>query len=487
MQLRGDYRKAILPSSFFRLQLYAGATAEAYEGTPSGSEPPLSSTTSDEGGSEGSTPSGLQQHHALGLREMRRGEFLPCTLRNTPRATCTNRPKSAPLLTKAKGAAEEPVILNRREVINQGPDLALPRAAPAEASPARCPLMRPPTSRATMSTSSRPISYAPVVFVIEPAQSLGTTTLRIPRLQLAAAPARTLPRRKQEVRCERHDHWPLSPIKLWFTTRDIDADTPRLVVPWSLFQYLAMSQRTLSGFQSWGRVGAVFIRRVAQDIIHGAQQRNFMDLIKEMNLSNPWLLDLWILITPNRWMGSQVWGSTSTQAKDRPGQVEAHFHASMIVHFMRCLLAEAEHASNCMGMWARRLGQETPSPPAKGAPPKTTSRTTPPAPTAAPAPDEAEEEEEESDMELTAEERAEVARIEEECAELERRMRNLSATQQPSLLENLANTSSAVMGGLLADTVKSIAQNGGQGQRSLPPMLSLGRSHRLSHLGTYGD
>ena len=68
-------------------------------------------------------------------------------------------------------------------------------------------------------------------------------------------------------------------------------------------------------------------------------------------------------------------------------------------------------------------------------------------------------------MELTAEERAEVARIEEECAELERRMRNLSATQQPSLLENLANTSSAVMGGLLADTVKSIAQNGGQGQR----------------------
>ena len=79
---------------------------------------------------------------------------------------------------------------------------------------------------------------------------------------------------------------------LWFTTRDIDADTPRLVTPWSLFQYLAMSQRPLSGFQSWGKVGVVYIRRVAQDVIHGAQQRNFMDRIKEANLGNPWLLDL---------------------------------------------------------------------------------------------------------------------------------------------------------------------------------------------------
>ncbi|OLP80382.1 hypothetical protein AK812_SmicGene39225 [Symbiodinium microadriaticum] len=68
------------------------------------------------------------------------------------------------------------------------------------------------------------------------------------------------------------------------------------------------------------------------------------------------------------------------------------------------------------------------------------------------------DDDEESDTELTAEERAEVARIEEECSELEKRMRNLSSTQQRSLLENLANTSSAVMGGLLADTVKRTAQ-----------------------------
>ena len=80
---------------------------------------------------------------------------------------------------------------------------------------------------------------------------------------------------------------------LWFTTRDIDADTPRLVIPWSLFQYLAMSKRPLSGFQSWGKVGVLYIRRVAQDILHGAQQRgSIMDRIREANRSNPLLLDL---------------------------------------------------------------------------------------------------------------------------------------------------------------------------------------------------
>ncbi|CAE7870831.1 unnamed protein product [Symbiodinium sp. KB8] len=137
----------------------------------------------------------------------------------------------------------------------------------------------------------------------------------------------------------------------------------RLVIPWSLFQYLAMSQRPLSGFQSWGKVGVVYIRRVAQDIIHGAQQRNFMDRIKEVNLGNPWLLDLNSYYpepshaeTPM----SQALDNTITQAKDRPDQ---------------------------------------------------------------------EAEEEESDMELTAEERAEVARIEEECSELERR-RGVTWTQE---------------------------------------------------------
>ena len=68
-------------------------------------------------------------------------------------------------------------------------------------------------------------------------------------------------------------------------------------------------------------------------------------------------------------------------------------------------------------------------------------------------------------MELTAEERAEVARIEEECSALERRMRDLSVTQQRSLLENLANASSAVIGGLLADTVRRTAQMRSKGAK----------------------
>ena len=58
-----------------------------------------------------------------------------------------------------------------------------------------------------------------------------------------------------------------------------------------------------------------------------------------------------------------------------------------------------------------------------------------------------------------------MARIEEECSALERRMRDLSVTQQRSLLENLANASSAVIGGLLADTVRRTAQMRSKGAK----------------------
>ena len=129
-------------------------------------------------------------------------------------------------------------------------------------------------------------------------------------------------------------------------------------------------------------------------------------------------------------------------------------------------IGEADHASNCMGMWARKLlGQENPSPPkaTSGATPSPPTAA-PTAPTAEPAPEEVDDDED-SDVELTAEERAEVARIEEECSALERRMRDLSVTQQRSLLENLANASSAVIGGLLADTVRRTAQMRGKGAK----------------------
>ena len=75
---------------------------------------------------------------------------------------------------------------------------------------------------------------------------------------------------------------------LWFTTRDIDEETPRLVIPWSIFQFLAMSQRLLSGFQSCGSVGVVYIRRVAQDILHGAHRYT----ARPAWMSDPTIIDI---------------------------------------------------------------------------------------------------------------------------------------------------------------------------------------------------
>ena len=48
---------------------------------------------------------------------------------------------------------------------------------------------------------------------------------------------------------------------------------------------------------------------------------------------------------------------------------------------------------------------------------------------------------------MNEEEKAEVARIERECSELERRMKGLSSNQQRALLESMASTQ--VRGGLI--------------------------------------
>ena len=70
---------------------------------------------------------------------------------------------------------------------------------------------------------------------------------------------------------------------LWFTTRELSELTPRLVIPWSIFQHLAMSRRPLCGLQSWGRVGVIVIRRVAQDILDWAHSKGYMTRILETN------------------------------------------------------------------------------------------------------------------------------------------------------------------------------------------------------------
>ena len=167
---------------------------------------------------------------------------------------------------------------------------------PAKAYPGQTVWCPPQSSHSVMSTNSRPISYSPGDFTAEPAPepehegSLGTGATASGHLGPDPVP--------KKARGPVGDTRPLAIVlpngeALWFTTRDIDADTPRLVIPWSLFQYIAMSKRPLSGFQSWGKVGVLYIRRVAQDILHGAQQRvAIMDRIREANRSNPLLLDL---------------------------------------------------------------------------------------------------------------------------------------------------------------------------------------------------
>ncbi|CAE7855082.1 unnamed protein product [Symbiodinium sp. KB8] len=400
---------------------------------------------------------------------------------------------------------------------------------PAKAYPGQTIWHPPQPSSPVMSTTSRPISYSPGDFLAEPAPepghdgSMGSGTTASSHLSPDPVP--------KKARGPMGETRPLAIVlpngeALWFTTRDIDVDTPRLVIPWSLFQYLAMSRRPLSGFQSWGKVGVVYIRRVAQDIIHGAQQRgSIMDRIREANRSNPLLMDLQSAYPEPQDATPPTSASTgayrpSFNFRDflqRPSLGE-HFYPGegppragrgslpcvydQPTHEMplAASIGEADHASNCMGMWARKLlGQENPSPPPKGVPPKATSGTTTPtptaeptAPTAEPAPEEVDEDED-SDVELTAEERAEMARIEEECSALERRMRDLSVTQQRSLLENLANASSAVIGGLLADTVRRTAQMRGKGakgggrQKVKAFVRHRSRLRAIQHQMEYGD
>eukprot|EP00439_Symbiodinium_sp_Y106_P084358 s126_g25.t1 len=150
-----------------------------------------------------------------------------------------------------------------------------------------------------------------------------------------------------------------------------------------------------------------------------------------------------------------------------------------------------------MEVWARRLlGEESPAPPDMGAPPS------------GPAPGDTAFEGDDADMDLDEDELEKVARIDErECADLERRMRGLNsgatntkvrATQQTAnrdtkYIEDLATGMSHVAAfqrhrsrlravqhqvaqGTVALQPRATAVPTG---RTLPPMMSLGRSHRL--------
>ncbi|CAE7245307.1 unnamed protein product [Symbiodinium sp. CCMP2592] len=292
---------------------------------------------------------------------------------------------------------------------------------------------------------------------------------------------------------------------LWFTVRDLDETTPRLVLPWTIFQHVVMCRRTLCGLQSWSRVGVIFIRRVAQDILHWAcrmQMANsgnpcFMDLQEahpepqgDLPPLSPATGDHRPLFTFQDFLRNPSLGQhyRSNEGPPRPGRTALPcIYAAPIRQLpLAESYAEADRAQNVMGRWAMQiLGDEPAVPPDEGAPPADEGKAK-----GGSAPSStsigkgmgntfkrathwslvlqkeecvvSDEEEEEDDVALHEEELEEVARLERECAELEQRMRGLNAGQQRALLENLANSSSAVMGGLLADTIRRTAQLRGQ-------------------------
>ena len=266
---------------------------------------------------------------------------------------------------------------------------------PAKAYPGQTAWRPLQQGSSVMSTTSRPISYSPGDFMAEPAPepghngSMGSGATASSHLSPDPVP--------KKARGPMGETRPLAIVlpngeALWFTTRDINVDTPRLVILWSLFQYLAMSKRPLSGFQ-WGKVGVVYIRRVAQDIIHGAQQRGaIMDRIREANRSNPLLMDLESAYPEPQDAAPPTSASTGAyrpnfnfrdvlqrpslgehfcpgEGPPRAGRGALPCIYDQPTHEMplAASIGEADYASNCMGMWARMLlGQENP----KGVPAK---------------------------------------------------------------------------------------------------------------------
>ena len=191
-------------------------------------------------------------------------------------------------------------------------------------------------------------------------------------LQPVATSAQTRSPRRPGAPWARHGRWPIvlpNQEALWFTTRDIDVDTPRLVIPWSLFQYLAMSRRSLSGFQSWGKVGVVYIRPCGaghhtwgtatwvhygshpggephQLVAHGpsvcvprAPRRGSAHKCQHGGVPPKFQL-------PGLPPEAKVSESIFIQAKDRPVVAGAHYPASTTSLRTRC-------------HWRRRLGKQT--------------------------------------------------------------------------------------------------------------------------------
>ena len=178
--------------------------------------------------------------------------------------------KHGPLVNLGKDAEEllvhpratsSQVVLNRREVVDGSPGVAVANAAYTTTAPKSCSSGDFTKSGAMQAESSRHPAPDP-------------------------AP--------KKARGPWEEDRPVAIIiptgeALWFTTRDLSESTPQdWLFPWSVFQHLVMSRRLLC----WGKVGVIVIRRVAQDILHWAHSKGYMTRILEANASNPCFMDL---------------------------------------------------------------------------------------------------------------------------------------------------------------------------------------------------
>ncbi|CAE7227233.1 unnamed protein product, partial [Symbiodinium sp. CCMP2456] len=291
------------------------------------------------------------------------------------------------------------------------------------------------------STASRPQSYYPGFF------AEAEMPEEEPKAPPPAAPRKARPLTAKTVK-------PLAIVvpngeALWFTLRKVDSTTPRLAVPWSVFQYLLMSDRVLSGFHSWGSCWEAFIKDVAQDVLFFCQEKRLMSRLRAANEGVPPLVDLTLTVEEPE----------VNQPLPSASQVDP-----------------AELFRNPMGKWtATALGSESAVDPAGGDG----------------ADDGAQDAEADLDDELNDDEKAEVRRIEKECTDLEKQLRGLTATQQRAFLERLADNSVPVAIRASQATAdqdpKYLVERAEVGhvvafQRApgaLAPMMSLGREHRL--------
>ncbi|CAE7342193.1 unnamed protein product [Symbiodinium sp. CCMP2592] len=296
---------------------------------------------------------------------------------------------------------------------------------------------------------------------------------------------------------------------LWFTVRALDESTPHMVLPWSVFQHVVMCRRALCGLQSWGRVGVIVIRRIAQDILHWARRKGYMSRIYAANQSNPCFMDLQeaypepqgdlpplspatgdhrTMFTYQDFLRNPSLGQDyrAGERPPRPGRTDlpciypAPLHQLLLAE----TYAEADQARNVMGRWAMRmLGDEPAVPPDEGVPPAeggagdSAQSSHPPEQCVV-----SDDEEAENDIDLNEDEVAEVVKA-----------TNDTARNDPKYVADLeAGVTLAAAFQRHRSRFRAVQHQVAQGNvalqpratplqtvRTLPPMMSLGRSHRL--------